>query len=407
MNLTKSHDPQLPGVATAGSEGYCSAVRGAKIQPMFLRALCCFVLLGILVAGLWPFHAPKNEVSWLSLGNGLSFGKYGSIVSAGTFKANPLQGDGPCSLEIWLEPSQVDSSGTILAFYWPESRVVPFALRQSIDDLSLQRASQGRSHDAKNARIYVGHLFSHPKPVFVAISSGQSGTTVYADGVPVKQFANFRFSTRDLTGKFIVGNSPATTHNWSGQLRGLAIYNRELSAGEVSEHYASLRNNDRAVLASSKGVVALYLFNEGKGNVVHNQVDAATDLLIPRRFFVLHEQFLEFPWSEFHSGWRYWENFGINIAGFVPLGFFFCAYFSSVRTNNRAVAGTIALGFAVSLTIEVLQAFLPTRDSGMTDLFTNTFGTALGALLYGWSRKHYSSMKTSSLFFQGSAAGEI
>ena len=55
---------------------------------MFLRAICVFVLLGILVAGLWPFHAPKNEVSWLSGESGLLFGKYSSIVSAGTFKAD-------------------------------------------------------------------------------------------------------------------------------------------------------------------------------------------------------------------------------------------------------------------------------------------------------------------------------
>jgi glycopeptide antibiotics resistance protein len=101
-----------------------------------------------------------------------------------------------------------------------------------------------------------------------------------------------------------------------------------------------------------------------------------------------YEQFLERPWSEFHSRWSYWVNVGINIAGFIPLGFFFRAYFSAIGNIKRATGLTIALGFAVSLTIEVLQAFLPTRDSGMNDLITNTFGTSLGAILCTWSIKH-------------------
>jgi hypothetical protein len=353
---------------------------------MFLRAICVLVLGCILLAGLWPFHAPNNEVSWLNPGSGLFFGKYGSIVSAGPIKVDPQQVGNSCALEIWLAPRRVHSSGTILAFYRPESRGIPFALRQSLGDLVVQRQNQ-LAH-AKKAKIYVDNVFRHPMPVLVTISSGQAGTTVYADGALVKKSANFRLSSEDMTGQLIVGNSPVTTDDWSGQLRGLAVYHHELTAAEVSQHYENWKNSEHSNLARSEGVIAFYRLNEGNGKVVHNQVDSATDLLIPERFFVLHEQFLERPWDEFRQDWNYWKNVGINVVGFIPLGFFFYAYFTWLRETKRAVAKTIAFGFAISLTIEVLQAFLPTRDSGMTDLITNTFGTAVGAILCSWIAEH-------------------
>src|SRR5271168_4724801 len=116
---------------------------------MKLRVMCAFVLLCILAAGLWPFHAPRNEVNWLSHGNGLFLGKYGSILSASAFKPDGLQPDSPCSIEIWLEPKRVSASGTILAFYRPETRVVPFALRQFRDVLLAQLPSQSGLRDAR------------------------------------------------------------------------------------------------------------------------------------------------------------------------------------------------------------------------------------------------------------------
>ena len=103
---------------------------------------------------------------------------------------------------------------------------------------------------------------------------------------------------------------------------------------------------------------------------------------------VLHPEFLSAPWHHFRSTPGYWEDVAINILGFIPFGLSFLAYFSSVRLTKNAALLVLLLGFLTSLTIEVLQAWLPTRNSGINDLITNTFGTGLGVLLYRspWTR---------------------
>jgi VanZ family protein len=369
----------------ANRNASCSPVRMTIRNA--LPAICLSVLCCILVAGLWPFHAPRNEVTWLKERNGLLFGKHGTIVSEGSFEASASRGDNSCTLEMWLEPTRVDSGGMILAFYWPVSRDVPFAVRQYRGGgLVLERGSH--SDLAKRAGTYVGDVFKRFKPVFITISSGEAGAATYVDGTLVKNFPRFAFSRGDLTGELIIGNAASTTYTWPGQFKGLAVYDRELTAGEVSQHYAAWTKGGQADLAKNGGVVALYLFNEGSGNVVHSQVASAPDLLIPERFLVVHKWFLEPFWKEFRPVWSYWKDLAINVAGFIPLGFFFYSYFSFVRRIKHPALVTIAVGFLVSLTIEVLQAFLPTRDSGTTDLITNTFGTVLGVILFGWTMRH-------------------
>ena len=64
-----------------------------RIRKNVLRLLCVSVLAGILVAGLWPFHAPRNDVAWLNDGNGLRFGRHGVMLSSETDDLAGLKGE--------------------------------------------------------------------------------------------------------------------------------------------------------------------------------------------------------------------------------------------------------------------------------------------------------------------------
>jgi hypothetical protein len=347
-----------------------------------LGGICVAILCGILVAGLWPFHGPENEVSWISNGNGVRFGEYGTILSSRKFAGADLPNDGAASIEIWLQPALVSDSSTLLTF--APGHPFQFSLRQSLSDLAVVREARGTFLET----IYVDSVFRRGKLVFITITSGRRGTEVYVDGALVRSVPRMGFSTKDFTGRLVVGDSIGQSDSWSGQLRGLAFYGNELTSGNVLEHYRDWTMKGRPRVNESERCQALYLFNERDGKTVHDQSAAGVDLTIPRRYVVLQKAFLEPIWNEFNLSWGYWKNVLINIGGFVPLGFFFCFYFSWARGMDRAAMITVAAGAIASLTIELLQASLPTRQSGMSDLLTKTLGTWVGVQLYRGASSH-------------------
>jgi VanZ family protein len=353
-----------------------------RTYARIVGAVCICVLCIILIAGLWPLHVPSNKVSWLKTKNGLVFGHDGSIVSAGVFRNSDLKDDTSSSLEVWLEPDRIDAKKTILSFDRSAHPGDAFSIHQNKDGLRIQRHNIDDQGISRTAWFTVDGVFRENKPIFVTITLGQQDTVVYLDGVLAKVSPLLGASRDNFTGRLVVADSPTTSNNWSGQILGLAIYHRQLTAQQVARHWDGWNKNLQPSVAANEAPAALYLFNEGKGSVVHNQLDSATDLIIPSRYFVLHPSFLLPPWREYKPTWSYWQDFSVNIAGFIPLGFCFAAYFSSVQEIDRPEATTIALGFVVSFTIEVLQAFLPTRSSGTTDLITNSLGTAIGAMLF-------------------------
>jgi hypothetical protein len=376
------------------------------VRQRLLGIGCIAVLCGTLAAGLWPFHSPANGVTWLKDRNGLRFGDYGTVMSSGAFNETNSRDPQPCSMELWLQPAG-ENGGAILSFYAPDNPI-QLLLYQSHTDLVLRSGRNSSPGRPSVQRISVNDVFRQDRPVFVTITSATQGTAVYVNGaLPVfvtitsAAAGTARYVSGTLpgttrasqpipcTGRIVVGNSPRPRGAWSGQVQGLAIYASELSAPTVRRHYDTWTKVGKPDITERDGIAALYLFDERSGEVVHNHAGAGADLWIPRAYTVLEKGFLEPDWNDFSMSWGYWTNNLKNMAGFVPLGLCFCAYFAQIRKNLRPGLITIVLGFTLSFTIEVLQGFIPPRDSGTTDLITNTLGTWIGAILYYAARAQW------------------
>jgi hypothetical protein len=351
-----------------------------RVANGILQVICGMILSGILIAGLWPFTPhTKNQVQWLGQQNGLSFGDYATILSSAPLNLDGPP-DGPSSIELWLQPGLIQDSNTMLAFDSPEDSA-HFSIKQSLDDVALERTSNSHKSMTKQT-LYIPHALRQDTPIFITLTSGGGGMSVYLNGVLVQSSSDFRFSPRDFAGQMVVGNSPFSNDSWSGVLRGIGLYNQELTAEEVRQNYVAWTASGQPSAPAEKEARAVFRFNEHTGTVVHNLVTGGIDLYIPDHYLVLHPPFLEAFWRLRDWGWGFWKDVLINVGGFVPLGFFFCVYFSRSMSVTRATLLTIIFGCAVSFLIEVGQYYLPTRESGSWDLITNTLGTVLGALMY-------------------------
>jgi hypothetical protein len=129
--------------------------------------------------------------------------------------------------------------------------------------------------------------------------------------------------------------------------------------------------SDRILLISSAGILFLTMF--------------------PFRF-VLHLKGSEGMFPFFHGSMG--KDSGrldifLNVLLFVPFGF---GLAEKLRERGKSLVATAAIalvaGMLFSYTIETLQIYIPTRDSGWEDVITNSSGSVVGFLAYefcgGW-----------------------
>lgn len=346
-----------------------------------LTILCVITTLAILLATLWPFNpSPSNRVTWLPRANGIAFGSPGLVVSKTPLHTQAALDMEPRTLELFLRPASLLSSYAILSFYVP-NHPAQLRVRQWTDILLIAHDVLDKQHHPIEKTLDIGQPFHQGQLMLLSIAFTQKATVVYVNGKLVRTSANFVIGPQELSGQIVMGNSAVNYAPWPGEIRGMAIYSKGLTAAEVSEHYSAWVGGHVLTPPELHDAIAYYAFTEGAGRVIHNAAGSAPDLDIPEIFAVLHKPMLKSVREEFDPSWNYVSDILRNIAGFMPLGFVFCAYFSLARSRRQAILyATLAGGF-LSFVIEVLQAYIPQRGSGVTDIITNTLGSVLGALL--------------------------
>jgi hypothetical protein len=164
---------------------------------------------------------------------------------------------------------------------------------------------------------------------------------------------------------------------WSGSVARLAIFEGTLDAADINRRFGQwtkTRHLDREMNHGG----ATYEFAGPAGDFVRNIGETGPDLVVPKTFRLSKPKVLEWP---DHLDRSVVVDAVVNIAGFVPFGLVTCLCLRlwTGWSISRCAAMTILAGASVSLTIELLQVLLPTRDSSLADVVTNILGTVIGA----------------------------
>ncbi len=346
------------------------------------------LLLIILFAGLRPrwFHF-SNNVAWITDQPGLRFSRFG-IAYTNPFndliKENISDTDG-FSIEIALKPASYrgrrykiilalhggKDAGQLIVGQWRSSLIV-----MNGDDYAYKK---------KIKRVVVAVASLSPKTRFMTITTGEKGTHVYLDGkaVGARKDLRLKMPTRAKT-RLLIGNSVYGKHPWQGDIFGLAFYNYPLSSQEAALHYDKWFKERNFSFAGNENPFVLYLFDETGGTKAHDRAAGNYHLEIPSKPKILQREILVLPVDAFRLKIDSIADIIINLVGFIPFGF--VLFTTIIRFGSafekHGLLITVALCFMVSLTIELLQAWIPSRNSNMLDLVLNTLGAWLGAFAY-------------------------
>jgi VanZ family protein len=345
------------------------------------------VLSCLLHFGLRPYDfGRRNQVRWGETGHGLVFGD-GIAFSDGPLYWKAAEQPRELSVEAWVVPyPRIGGVRTILGLV-DDASVAPFEISVSEGSIALRYRVRERAGGDESRAVSFEQGLRNDQLVHLAVTSGAKGTRLYVDGSApdvLRMRQPLLPAGTAFAARLVLGNSAQAVSAWSGEFRGLAVFDRVLEEQEIRDHGSRVQGSGGIRgLVGEPWLRALYAFDEASGQRVQNLIRSGSPIQIPRQLHALRWGVLEFPARQAPWSRSAILDMLINWIGFVPFGLLAAhlihvVYGHSLRTAflNASLASA-----AVSLAIELAQALLPSRHSSALDLLLNVGGGVAGAAL--------------------------
>jgi VanZ family protein len=371
-----------------------SQVSSDPFKQLYLKGFFCYGIILTFVL-LWPFDfgfLHKNNVKWARDGDGVIF-YAGQIMSTTPCKSllnKILSGEG-LSIELSVASQNDNQSGPArIITYSADPMQRNFTVGQEKNGLVVRLRTINTDNNGLYPHIELPGVFASKEIQHIVITYDFKGLSIFVNGtLRLRQQAPFgSLDNWDPSYYLIFGNEATGNRPWVGRLYYAAIYNRPIAESEISQHYIKggwfHKNKNQEDLIKETGLVARYFFNEGKGNRIQDSSGNSNliNLAIHRVIQSQSRSYLSLYFKNDTNDLEFWKDIFLNIAAFIPLGFFFHAFLRiRFSISFRISALILLMGGVFTISIESIQYFSASRHSSMLDVIDNLLGVFLGIAL--------------------------
>jgi len=321
----------------------------------------------VLVVGatFWPFNFFQENLVRPAAGSGLTFTDPATAYTEGP--AAGLEDLKEFTIHLDLETEIPGQSAWILGYGADFERLnllVGLYLNNLIVELH-------RGDHRMRASVEEG-LRAGERSSLVIVGTRHS-LSVFVNGTLRREVSRERDDDTEWAASYplVLGTRSDGKYAWTGTLYRVEMFNRATSPDLIAGD--SLFTAGEPLLRYDFGDLAGgFVPNKGTGRIGPLVVPSA---FVPFRRAVFMD--LEEPGSRY-----LWGDIFLNVLVFLPIGFMLGAILSGRLPGGIIIPLVIMATFGLSLTIEMLQVYLPRRWSTLTDVASNTGGGLIGAILY-------------------------